>query len=249
MLKPERQLLILREVNVHNKVLQADLSELLNVSEDTIRRDLQELAEDGKLQKVRGGAISNSFQMVGATEREIYAYAEKTAIARKAIGLFRNGMHILISGGTTNLEVARLLPPGLKATFLTVSLPVAMQLARHTDSETLFIGGRISGDAQISTGGEVIRKLLSLSPDLCLLGANSIDPVNGLTDSDWEVVEVKQAMREVSAQTAALAISEKLNTCTKMRVCQLSELQYLITERPPDDPFLSPFRTPGLTLL
>ena len=84
---------------------------------------------------------------------------------------------------------------------------------------------------------------------MCLLGANSIDPINGLTDSDWEVVEVKQAMREVSGQTAALAISEKLNTSTKMRVCQLSELQYLITERPPADPFLTPFRIPGLTLL
>ncbi|NRA50139.1 MAG: DeoR/GlpR transcriptional regulator [Phaeodactylibacter sp.] len=249
MLKTERQLLILREANVHNKVLQSELSELLKVSEDTIRRDLQELAESGKLQKVRGGAISNSFQMAGTTESEIYAYTEKTTIARKAIQLFQNGMLILISGGTTNLEVARMLPPELKVTFLTVSLPVAMQLARHPDSETLFIGGRISGDAQISTGGEVIKKLLSLKPDLCLLGANSIDPVYGLTDSDWEVVEVKQVMREVSAQTAALAISEKLNTHTKMRICHLSELQYLITERTPDDPFLSSFRIPGLTLL
>ncbi len=241
--------MILREVNVHNKVLQADLSDMLEVSEDTVRRDLQELAEAGKLVKVRGGAVSKSFQAYSYEEHQIYAYREKTEIARKAVGLIREGMHVLISGGTTNLEVARILPPDLRATFFTVSLPTAMQLARHPSSETIFLGGRISGQAQISTGGEVVRKLQGLRPDLCLMGANSIDPVAGLTDSDWDVVEVKQSMVEVSVKVAALAISEKLNTAQKMRVCPLSDLQYLITELPPDDPYLHAYSSGTLRLL
>jgi DeoR/GlpR family transcriptional regulator of sugar metabolism len=249
MLKNERQALILREVNVHNKVLHADLSEHLSVSEDTIRRDLQELADKDMLVKVRGGAISKSFHVYSYKESEIYAYREKTSIARKAVSLLQDGMLVLISGGTTNLEVARILPPDLKATFFTVSLPTAMQLAEHPSSETIFIGGRISGNAQIATGGEVVRKLMTLRPDLCLLGANGIDPVAGVTENDWEVVEVKQAMIAVSKKTAALAISEKLNSTQKMQVCRLEDLDYLITELEPSDHSLASYLHAGVKIM
>lgn len=249
MLKKERQALIVREVNIHNKVLHADLSEHLNVSEDTVRRDLQELADEGMLVKVRGGAISKSFHVYSYKESQIYAYHEKTTIARKAISLLCDGMLVLISGGTTNLELSRILPPDLKATFFTVSLPNAMQLAEHPSCETIFIGGRISGSAQISTGGEVIKKLMDIRPDLCLLGANSVDPIAGVTDSDWDVVEVKQMMVSVSKKVAALAIFEKLNSAQKMKVCSLSELDYLITELDPEDESLNSYRNSGLKLL
>lgn len=249
MLKKERQALILREVNIHNKVLQADLSDLLNVSEDTVRRDLVELEEAGELIKVRGGALSKSFHVYSYKESQIYAYQEKTVIASKAVSLIQEGMLVLISGGTTNLEVARLLPPDLRATFFTVSLPTAMQLAEHPSSETIFIGGRISGSAQISTGGEVVRKLMDLRPDLCLLGANSVDPKTGVTDSDWDVVEVKQTMVAVSKKVAALAISEKLGSTQKMKVCGLHDLQYLITELDPADESLSAYRVQNLKVV
>lgn len=249
MLKRERQALILREANIHNKVLQSDLSELLKVSEDTIRRDLQDLAEADLLVKVRGGAISKSFHTQAYEGHQVYAYAEKTEIARKAVPLIREGMHVLISGGTTNLELARILPPDLKATFFTMSLPMAIQLSRHPSSETLFIGGRISGDAQISTGGEAMRKILSLRPDLCIMGANSIDLKAGLTESDWEVVEIKQAMAEVAVKVVALAISEKLGTVQKLKICPLSALDYLITERSAEDAFLDGYQQSGPQLL
>ncbi|MCB0527918.1 MAG: DeoR/GlpR transcriptional regulator [Lewinellaceae bacterium] len=248
MLKKERQALILREVNIHNKVSHGDLSEQLGVSEDTVRRDLQELADQDLLVKVRGGAISRSFHIYSYKENQIYAYQEKTTIAQKAISLLRDGMLVLISGGTTNLEVARILPPELKATFCTVSLPTALQLAEHPSSDTIFIGGRISSSAQISTGGEVIRKLADLRPDLCLLGANSIDPEAGVTDSDWDVVEVKQMMVSVSKKVAALAISEKLNSAQKMKVCSLAQLDYLLTELEPHNPLLKPYQVNGLHL-
>ena len=249
MLKKERQALILREVSIHNKVMHADLSEHLNVSEDTIRRDLQELDEEGMLVKVRGGAISKSFHVYSYKESQIYAFQEKTTIASKAISLIQDGMLVLISGGTTNLEVARILPPDLKATFFTVSLPTALQLAEHPNCETIFLGGRISSSAQISTGGEVIRKMLDIRPDLCLLGANSVDVTRGVTDSEWDVVEVKQTMVKVSKKTAALAISEKLNTSQKMKVCSMEDIDYLITERSPNDPYLAHYSKAGLKIL
>ena len=249
MLKKERQALILREVSIHNKVMHADLSEQLSVSEDTIRRDLQELDEEGLLVKVRGGAISKSFHIYSYKESQIYAFQEKTTIAGKAISLIQDGMLVLISGGTTNLEVARILPPDLKATFFTVSLPTALQLAEHPNCETIFIGGRISSSAQISTGGEVVRRMMDLRPDLCLLGANSVDATHGVTDSEWDVVEVKRTMVKVARKTVALAISEKLNTAQKMKVCDLEDIDYLITELAPNDPFLAPYAKSKLKIL
>ena len=241
--------MILREVSIHNKVMHADLSEQLNVSEDTIRRDLQELDEEELLVKVRGGAISKSFHVYSYKESQIYAFQEKTVIASKAISLILDGMLVLISGGTTNLEVARILPPDLKATFFTVSLPTALQLADHPNCETIFLGGRISSSAQISTGGEVVRRMMDIRPDLCLLGANSVDATRGVTDSEWDVVEVKQTMVKVSKKTAALAISEKLNTSQKMKVCGMEDIDYLITERDPNDLFLAPYAKAGLKIL
>jgi len=249
MLKKERQALILREVNIRNKVLHNDLSNKLEVSEDTIRRDLQELADEGKLVKVRGGALSRSFQVNSYQGSEIYKYQEKTAIARKAISLLSNGMLVLISGGTTAIELARILPQELEVTFYTPSLLVALQLAEHPNCDTIFIGGRISRNAKISTGGEVVSALRDIRPDLCLIGTNSIDSRVGITDSDWEVVDVKKAMIQVSEKVGVLTISDKLDSNQKIRIAPISEITYLITELEPDDPVLSPYKMAGIQVI
>ncbi len=153
MLKKARQALIMKELNLHNKVLHSDLSEKLNVSEDTIRRDIHELFSDGKLVKVRGGALSKSFHAYSYKNDGIFKHKEKIRIANKAISLLADGMLVLISGGTTNLEFVRILPENLKLTFYTPSLPIAMQLAEHPNCETVFIGGKISRNSKFATGG------------------------------------------------------------------------------------------------
>lgn len=249
MLKKERQALILREVNIHNKVLLSDLSLKLNVSEDTVRRDLQELSNDEKIVKVRGGAISKSFHVYSYRENDIYAYQEKTIIARKAISLLRDGMLVLISGGSTNLEIARILPPDLKVTFLTVSLSTAMQLLDHPNCETIFLGGMLSKTARITIGGEVITQLRDVRPDICFIGTNGIDPDAGITDSDWEVVTVKKAMINASARTVVLTIAEKLNSIQKIRVVDLSAIDTLITELDPQHEALVRYRQAGLRVI
>src|ERR1700741_2403663 len=111
MLKKERQAYILHQVNLHNKVLSSSLCSEINVSEDTIRRDLQELAVEGKVIKVHGGALSHSFSQVYFPADTVYSQNQKRIIAQKAISLISNGMFVLTSGGTTIIELARLLPP------------------------------------------------------------------------------------------------------------------------------------------
>ena len=249
MLKKERQSLILREVNIHNKVLLTDISSKFNVSGDTVRRDLQELSDADKIIKVRGGALSKSYLLYSYKEHDIYAYEEKTIIAQKAISLIRDGMLILISGGSTNLEIARLLPKEMKATFVTVSLTTAMQLQDHPNCETIFIGGRLSKTAGISIGGDVMNQLSGIRADLCFIGTNAIDAQLGVTDSDWEVVIVKKAMIEAAGKVALLSISEKLNTSQRLTIAPLDKLDLLITELDGDHELLLPYKKAGLEIM
>src|SRR4029453_5043758 len=238
MLKRERQSFILRQVNLHNKVLSSDLSQEMKVSEDTIRRDLNELSGDGKMIKVHGGSLSKSFHL-SLKSPNVYSLDEKKTIAQKASQLIKDGMFVLTTGGTTIIELAKALPSELAATFITVSLPVAYEYIHHPNIEVIFIGDKISKSAQISGGGEAISKIRQIKADLCFLGTNAIDIPNGLTDSDWDVVQIKRAMIESSEKVISLAISEKLNTTQRIKICDVKDIDVLITELNPEDDLLS----------
>lgn len=248
MLKKERQAYIIQQINIHNKVLSSDLSVQLDVSEDTVRRDLQELAEEGKLIKVHGGALSKSFHFTLETS-SIYSLTEKKRIAYKAIELIKDGMFVVLSGGTTIRELVKALPPDLNATFITVSVPIALELLEHPSSEVIFLGNKLSKTAQISVGAEVIQRLSGIRADYCFLGTNSMDVNYGITDLEWEIIEVKRAMMHCAQKTVSLAISEKLNTTQRLQVCKPEEIDILITELEPSDPKLVPYTQKGITVL
>ncbi|MGV3505090.1 MAG: DeoR/GlpR family DNA-binding transcription regulator [Adhaeribacter sp.] len=234
MLKEERQAFIIKQINLHNKVLSSDLSVQLTVSEDTIRRDLNELAESGKILKVHGGALSKSFHYP-FEKTEFYAKEAKKEIARKTLRLIQEDMTLLIGGGTTMIEVARMIPDSLNCTFFTVSPLVALELAEHSNTQVMLIGGQLSKSSHINIGAQVINQLSEIKVDLCLLGANAISLEEGITDSDWEVVQVKKAMIKAAQKTAIVSIAEKLNSIQKMKVCQLNAIHYLITDMNPED--------------
>jgi DeoR/GlpR family transcriptional regulator of sugar metabolism len=248
MLKRERQEYIIHQLHLHNKVLSTDLSQKINVSEDTIRRDLLELSEAGKIIKVHGGAISKSFRN-SFRHTDIYSLENKKIIAQKAISLIQDGMFVLTTGGTTIIELARCLPDNLQATFITGSLQAAYEYVQHPNIEVIFIGDRISRNAQISVGGEAISKIKQFNADLCFLGINAIDAKHGLTDNDWEVAQIKRAMIERSAKVVSLAISEKMNTVQKIQVCELSCIHTLITELPPDEVLFEDYKKMQLEVI
>lgn len=249
MLKKERQAYILHQVNLHNKVLSSSLSAEINVSEDTIRRDLLELAEEGKVIKVHGGALSHSFNHVHFPVNGVYSQNQKKVIAQKAINLISNGMFILTSGGTTIIEMARTLPPQLKATFISGSIPAVLEYMHHPNVEVILIGDKISKNSKITVGSEAIAKIRSLKADLCFLGTNAIDVQHGITDSDWEVVQLKKAMIESCKKVVCLSIAEKVNTVQPIQVCGLGEIDTLITELEPGNPVLQPYVDAGIEVL
>ncbi|MBL7814411.1 MAG: DeoR/GlpR transcriptional regulator [Saprospiraceae bacterium] len=247
LLKNERKDLILRQVNIHTRVTFSDLSSLTHVSEDTIRRDLNELASEGRIIKVRGGAMVSTYHL-SATPTNVYAIDNKKNIARKALTLIQNGMFVLIGGGTTVRELIRLIPESLNATFITPNPVTVMDLLEKPNIETIMIGGKMSSYSQMAVGGDVTQKLAEIKTDLCIMGTNALDANNGLTDSDWDSVQVKKTMMKSAEKTIILTISEKLNATMRFKIADLSEVDYLITELNPSDTLLQSY-TEGVIVL
>jgi DeoR/GlpR family transcriptional regulator of sugar metabolism len=249
MLKIERQSFILHQVNLHNKVLSTDLSKQMKVSDDTIRRDIQQLAEDGKVIKFHGGALSPSFHNNHSSSNDVYAYTQKKIIAQKAIYIIKNGMFVLTTGGTTIIEMARALPSELHATFISGSIPALAEYIVHPNIEVIAIGDKISKDSKITVGSDAISRIKELKVDLCILGISAINLQTGLSDNDWEVVQIKKAMIEASEKVICLTISEKINSRQPFQVCDLKRIDTIITELSPDDGLLAPYVKAGINVI
>lgn len=242
MLKEERQQTILNEVELHNRILLTDIAETLDVSIDTVRRDVKELDADKKLKKVHGGAISLGFTSNNIRNAHIYALEEKTAIAKKAIGMLRNGSVVFIDGGTTCLELARLIPEHLQLTCFTISLQVAMELSNKPNVTTIIIGGQITKESQIAIGANAIHALSEIKVDYSFIGTGYVDAVYGLTEFDWDIVQMKKAVIKASKKTVLLSISEKLNSQHRYKTCDINTINTMITELDPENVLLRPFK-------
>ncbi len=245
----ERHAFILHQVNLHNKVLSTDLSQQINVSDDTIRRDLQQLSDEGKIIKVHGGALSPSFHFGHHTSKDVYGYSQKRIIAQKAVSLIKDGMFVLTGGGTTIIELARALPANLHATFISGSIPALFEYSSHPNIEVIAIGDKISKNSKITVGLEAISKIKELKADVCFLGINAISLENGVSDNDWDVVQIKKAMIESSKKTVCLTISEKINSQQPLQICDCGRIDILITELSPEDPVMQPYVERGIKVL
>jgi DeoR/GlpR family transcriptional regulator of sugar metabolism len=136
----------------------------------------------------------------------------------------------------------------LNATFFTCSLNAAIEFAHHPSIEVVMIGDKISKDAMLTTGANAVQTIESIQADLCILGINSLDTNFGLSENDWEVVQIKKAMIKASKKTVCIGISEKLNSQQKIKVANIEDIDMLITELDPKHPSLAPFKRQGITI-
>ncbi|MCK0160151.1 DeoR/GlpR family DNA-binding transcription regulator [Allomuricauda sp. F6463D] len=249
MLKEERQHAIVNEVELHNRVLLTDLAEKLDVSIDTVRRDVKELDAENLLVKVHGGAVSLGFANHSPQRSNVYAQDKKMVIAKKAMTLLKMNSVILIDGGTTCLELARLLPQNIKLTCFTLSLPVAMELLGKPNIETIFIGGTLSRDSQISMGSSAIHALSQIKVDYSFIGTGYVDVEFGLTEFDWDIVQTKKAVINASKKTVLLSISEKLGSQHRFKTCDLNVINTMVTELEPWDEKLDAFKKLNIHIL
>ncbi len=231
------------------KVITADLALDLDLSEDTIRRDLNDLDDKNLLKKVYGGAIQTVEKPSDVFDIVITAEEEKRKIVSKALSLLHDGQVIIMSGGSTNLVFAKLIPSELKATIYTYSLPIAMQLSQHPNIDLIFIGGKMQKNAMVTIGMDVIQVLSKIKADICFIGASSINVKQGLTEVGYEVSIVKKAMIDSSDKVVSMFSSNKLNTKMPHIVCDINQLDTIVTDLDPEDASLEEYRKLGVSIL
>jgi len=230
MLAAERRDLLLTRLRADGRVVAKDLAAELGLSEDSIRRDIRELAAAGLCQKVYGGAIPVSPALGDYATRRTIEPDSKQAVARHALPLITPGSVVILDGGTTTLAVARALPPELECLVVTHSPTVASALVDHPRVEILLIGGRIFKHSAVACGAAAAEAAAGLSADLFLLGVTGVHPTHGLTTGDADEAAMKRALSRAAAETYVLASAEKLGMASRFRVLGLEEVTGVVTD-------------------
>lgn len=242
MLKEERQRQILAMLTSNGRVVAAQLSNALGTSEDTIRRDLRELAEAGLLQRVHGGALQRTTTPLSHSARAQKSPRAKAVLADACLPMLRNGQVVILDGGTTVEQVAHHLPTHLKASVITNSVTVVLALSRHPYIEIIVPGGRFFKEAQVLVGATTVNFYSSVRADVCLMGVGSVHPHFGVSVLDFEEAQVKKAMLGAATETIVLADADKLGKAAPFQVAALSSVACLVTERAVGDAALQPYR-------
>ena len=249
MLKEERFQLILEQLNQEQKVQLGQLSDLLKVSEDTVRRDIKELADQGLLKSVRGGAVPHSPGPHHFRDRIGYGSEQKQIIANKALQFLQDGQVVIFDGGTSALLIAQSLPKDIRLTVVTNSFPIANILEEHEKVEVLFAGGRLMKNSFVTVGNETIQFFRRFRADICLLGICSIHAELGVTGPDYEESDVKRAMIESSREVIALSTIEKLGTAEAYYVCPTNQLTTIVTDQPDEREEFTIYREIGIKMV
>lgn len=208
----------------------SELVTLTGASAISIRRDLTELAEQGALRRVRGGAAPV------ATRGSEYPFAirrsedasEKTLLARTAAGMIAPGDSVLIDNGTTALAVAEELS-GLGITAMALSLHAAAALARTPGNEVIVPGGPVGHDDLAFTGAGAAEAIRAMRFDVAILGACAADPETGLTVASWGDAQVKRAAIESSRRVMLVATPDKFTRTAAHRFGSFRDLDTIVT--------------------
>jgi DeoR/GlpR family transcriptional regulator of sugar metabolism len=249
MLTSERKALILQMLRRDGRVIAKAVSQALDLSEDTIRRDLRELAGEGLLQRVHGGALPASPAMADLAARREVSPEGKIAIGRAAAALVRPSQVVLLDGGTTALQLARHMVRGLKATIVTHSPTVAVELANHPDITVELIGGRLFRHSMVAVGAVASEAIGRIRADLYFMGVTGIHPELGLTTGDAEEAAIKRALSRQAAETIVLASREKLGAASPFQIAPLTEASAMVVEADVPDETVEPYRRAGVTLI
>jgi DeoR/GlpR family transcriptional regulator of sugar metabolism len=226
----ERRELLLRRLETDGKLVARDLAADLGVSEDSVRRDLRDLAAAGLCQRVYGGAVPVSRALVDYAARGSVEVESKERVAVRAAALIGPGNRVILDGGTTTLALARALPPSLTATVITHSPTIAAALVAHPGVEILMLGGRIYKHSAVACGAATAEAAARISADLFFLGVTGVHADAGLTTGDAEEAAMKRTLAGRAAETYVVASVEKLGAISAYKVLDLSDVTGVVTD-------------------
>jgi DeoR/GlpR family transcriptional regulator of sugar metabolism len=248
LLPDERHRIIRKRLSLGERVLAAEIAQELGASEDTIRRDLRELASLGVCRRVYGGALpispaSGSFRM-----RQRQKLGSKVALGQAAATIIATDQVTFLDAGTTNLEIARALPDHPKLTIATNSPAIAMELISRSHITLVLIGGLVNLDAGAALGARAIRDVQSISIDLLFLGGCAVSDQAGVRAFIFEDAEFKRALVGASRAIAVAVTTEKFGTTAPYQVATSDDLDLLIVEADALAEQLQAFRRAGVRI-
>jgi DeoR/GlpR family transcriptional regulator of sugar metabolism len=249
MLTKQRKAYILKVLAEQGEVVAKAISEQLSLSEDTIRRDLRELAAQGKLQRVHGGALPASPAVGDFAVRQQLASKGKVAVGRAAASLVRHGQVVILDGGTTTLQLAKHLPLDLRATVITHSPTIAVALQEHPTIEVILIGGRLFKHSVVTVGAAAVEAISRIRADIYFMGVTGIHPDAGLSTGDLEECHIKRALSASAAETHVLVTAEKVNAASPYVIATLKEIDGVIVERAVPARVIASYKRAGLSVV
>ena len=255
MLTRQRRELLLSRLKLDGQIVAKSLSEELGLSEDTIRRDLRELAGEGLLQRVHGGALPlaaalpASPAMGNFAERQRISSGAKPAIARAAAAMIEAGDVVFIDGGTTAVQLARHLPPDLRCTVVTHSPSVAVELAEHPLVDVIVIGGRLFKHSIVAMGPAALDAIAQIRTDIYFMGVCSLHPEQGISTGDYDEAGVKRAIAAAARRTVVLASPEKLDTASPFQIAPMAAVGAIVVNAGVPEALLAPYRDLGIEVV
>ncbi|HJB27696.1 MAG TPA: DeoR/GlpR family DNA-binding transcription regulator [Candidatus Blautia faecavium] len=252
MLYNERAELILQQLQLQSTVKVTELSQLLQVSVDTIRRDLKAMEQEGLIKCVRGGAClpESVISFSNFTGREIINSEWKREIARKASGYIREGDVVALNSGTTNTVLAQELAALNKNFTVVTNNYAAIDLLMHNPSIRLIsIGGEVDALERSTFGTVCEQEFKEYYPDVVFLSINAVDYKEGFTDFRFGEIGVIQLLAQTSKKVIAVMDSSKLGKCSKRKVLSLDQVDVLLMDDHVPAEIKEKYRKKGLEIL
>ncbi|MEU7901435.1 DeoR/GlpR family DNA-binding transcription regulator [Actinoplanes sp. NPDC049118] len=249
MLAAQRREFLLDRLRRDRRLVAKDVAAELGVSEDSVRRDLRELAAAGLCHRVYGGALPASPAVADHDTRRDVEVESKGRVAAAAAALIRPGETAILDGGTTALAVAHALPADLRATVVTHSPTVAAALAEHPSIEVYVLGGRLFRHSMVACGAAAVEAAGVVNADLFLLGVTGVHPDAGLTTGDADEAAMKRALARRAADTYVMASTEKIGAASRFSVLPLTAVAGVITDAPSQDETVRRLTAAGVSMI
>lgn len=247
MLTQQRKQHLLDVLKSTGRIVAKESAISLGVSEDTVRRDLRELAAEGLLLRVHGGALPASRATENLAARSKISMPEKSALARTAAALIRSEQVIFLDGGTTTLELVRHIDRDLRLMIVTHSPTVAAELVDHR-AEVQLIGGRLFKHSMVSVGAQASEAIRNIRADAYFMGVTGVHAEYGLSTGNAEEATIKRMIAATSAEIIVMASTEKIGAASPFLIMPATAITHLLVPESTSPRALEPFRKLGLEI-
>ncbi|HSV52797.1 MAG TPA: DeoR/GlpR family DNA-binding transcription regulator [Burkholderiaceae bacterium] len=234
-----RQLLLLDHVRARGATTVEQLAETLGVTLQTVRRDVQRLAEAGLLARFHGGVRvpSSTIENIAHTQRENLNAEGKSRIARAVAAQVPNDCSLILNIGTTTEAIAKALLHHRGLRVITNNLNVAAILSGNPDSEVIVVGGVVRARDRGIVGEAAVDFIRQFKVDIALIGISGIEADGSLRDFDYREVKVAQTIITHAREVWLAADSSKFNRPAMVELATLSQIDRLFTDAAPPEPF------------